>query len=388
MQYLSIISHMRLQDIIDVLFLSIVCYHLFVWFKETKAFKSLIGLLGLGAVFTAAKSSGLFLTTWVFQIFWQVLMILIIILFQTEIRKVLERVNPFNALGKRKVTVSDKWLVNLTEACFNLARKRIGATLLIERNDVIDEYITGGIMISGEPVYEIIASIFSKDSPIHDGAVLIRDLNIAKASCYLPLSSAEGIPKKWGTRHRSALGITEKCDTWAIVVSEERGEVSLAKNGVMETFATSEEFKKNLQELTKSQTEHEVKFADKFINVISNNWRIKIGTIAVVSLVWLVLAGQQDFEVNIKAPLKLVNIPNSIVLAEPYKPSVALTIRGLRKDAATLSSSNVEVALDISEAANGKQHYRITANNVLLPNNRLDVVDIDPDTFFFEFGNR
>jgi diadenylate cyclase len=98
MPTLSILRHIRIQDVIDILFLSIVAYHLFIWFYETKAFKSLVGLMGLGIIYTIAQRWGLFLTTWMFQILWQVLVILLIILFQTEIRQVPERVNPFYAM--------------------------------------------------------------------------------------------------------------------------------------------------------------------------------------------------------------------------------------------------------------------------------------------------
>ena len=101
MHFFSIIANLRFQDVVDILFLTVVAYHLYLWFRGTKAFKALVGLLILGIVYTLARSWGLFLTTWVFQIFWQVLVILLIILFQSEIRQVLERVNPLQVIGLR-----------------------------------------------------------------------------------------------------------------------------------------------------------------------------------------------------------------------------------------------------------------------------------------------
>lgn len=102
MPILSVFHHFRFQDVLDIIFLSFVAYHLYIWFYETKAFKAIVGLLGLGIIYSVAQSWGLFLTTWVFQILWQVLIILLIILFQPEIRQVLEKVNPFYTLGWRK----------------------------------------------------------------------------------------------------------------------------------------------------------------------------------------------------------------------------------------------------------------------------------------------
>lgn len=231
MHPLSILSDLRFQDALDILFLTVVAYYLYLWFWGTKAFKALVGLLVLGIVFTVARTWGLFLTTWVFQILWQVLVVLLIILFQSEIRQVLERVNPLQALGLHPHDRTAGWAPGLVEATFSMARRKIGALVIIERFDRVQELITGGIDLDGKPTPEILLSIFQKESPLHDGAMLIRKGKISKVSCYLPLTSAEGLPKEWGTRHRAAMGLSERCDASVVVVSEERGEVSIAQNG-------------------------------------------------------------------------------------------------------------------------------------------------------------
>src|SRR5574340_648160 len=138
------IANLRFQDVLDILFLCMVAYHLYLWFKGTKSFKALVGLLVLGAIFTVARTWGLFMTTWVFQILWQVLVILLIILFQSEIRQALERVNPLQALGFRKHGQSGKWIQILAESVFMMARKHIGALVIVERADRVDEWVTCG----------------------------------------------------------------------------------------------------------------------------------------------------------------------------------------------------------------------------------------------------
>ena len=210
MNPLLIITNLRIQDVLDILFLTVVAYHLYIWFWGTKAFKALVGLLALGIVFTIAQSWGLFLTTWVFQILWQVLVILLIILFQSEIRQVLERVNPLKAIGRRAFPRKHDWVSNLVKTVFMLAERKIGALLIFERLDLVDEHVTGGVLMESEPTLELLMSIFQKESLLHDGAMLIRNDRVARVSCYLPLSSAKGLPEEWGTRHRAAQGLSER----------------------------------------------------------------------------------------------------------------------------------------------------------------------------------
>jgi uncharacterized protein (TIGR00159 family) len=240
MSIIAIVSHIRFQDILDVIFLSFFSYHLYVWFRDTKAFRALVGLLALGVIYTAAQAWGLFLTTWMFQILWQVLIILLIILFQPEIRQMLERMNPLKTLGWHPYLNDEGWERKLAESCFELAGRRIGALVIIERTNRVDEHVTGGVALEAAVQPEIMLSIFQETSPLHDGALILRHGRIVEVGCFLPLSSAEGLPQEWGTRHRAALGITERCDAWALVVSEERGEISLARSGQLSRIESIE----------------------------------------------------------------------------------------------------------------------------------------------------
>ncbi len=172
-ELLAIINDLRPPDVLDILLLSVVAYHLFLWFRGTKALKALLGLFILGIIFTFARNYGLFLTTWVFQILWQVLIIMLIILFQSEIRQALERVNPLNVIGFRKVTDPGKWIKSFTSAMYSLADRKIGALVIIERMDRVEEWISGGQSLTAEPSPEVLGSIFQKESPLLDGAILI-----------------------------------------------------------------------------------------------------------------------------------------------------------------------------------------------------------------------
>ncbi|MFC1863891.1 diadenylate cyclase [Thermodesulfobacteriota bacterium] len=388
MNFLSIINNLRLQDVLDILFLTVVAYYLYNWFRGTKAFKALIGLLVLGMVFTIARTWGLFLTTWVFQILWQVLVILLIILFQSEIRQVLERVNPLKTLGFNKLAIPGKWIADFAEGIFSMADQKIGALVILERIDRIEEWITGGQQLNSKPSKEILLSIFQKRSPLHDGAMVIRNGRVIFVSGYLPLSSSERFPRDWGTRHRAAAGITEKCDAWVVLVSEETGEVLLVRDGGIINVENKERLSRLVFEAITPLSPPKTSWTKRFKSLATNRWPVKVGSLILVSLLWLLFAGQQDFQVNFHVPLELKNMPMELKLENPMEPEVKITVRGLRKEASTLNERNVHAQIDLSLAQPGKKILPVTRDQILLPNDRIQVVRIEPSQIEFEFSSR
>jgi len=383
MHIFSIITNLRFQDVLDILFLSVLVYYLYLWFWGTKAFKALVGLLALGVIFTIARFWGLFLTTWVFEILWQVLVVLIIILFQSEIRQVLERVNPLQMISLRRFSKSADWIPNLVTTVFSLAKLKTGALIIFERADLVEELITGGVLLESELSSELLMSIFHKESPLHDGALLIRRGRIAKAACYLPLSSAEGLPKEWGTRHRAALGLSERCDALVVVISEERGEISVAEGRQMIHVTNIEQLSILVQEALASTGPAVKSWPEMILAITVHRWPIKIAALGLVCLFWLLLAGQQNFEVTIRVPLEVKNLPEKIEVSEPVNPEIAITVQGLRKDASTLSRRNVHAEVDLSMARFGNKVFRITRDRIILPNDRIKVISIEPPLMEF-----
>jgi uncharacterized protein (TIGR00159 family) len=388
MHLIAIIDNLRFQDVLDILFLAVVAYHLYLWFYGSKALKALVGLLALGAAFTVARTWGLFMTTWVFQILWQVLVLLLIILFQSEIRQVLERVNPLKAIGFRKFATSEDWISDFSKAVFSLAAKKIGALIIIERVDQVKEWITAGQSLEGAPSPELLTSIFHKDSPLHDGAVLIKDGRIYEVACYLPLSPDEGLPKEWGTRHRAALGLSQRCDAWVVVISEERGDISLARGGKMVHVDNHEKLSQLVKEAIIPYSIPRKKWWEKIRFFVVNRWRAKLGTVFLVSVLWLLLAGQQDFEQTIRVSLETKNLPAQMEILDPLEPKVQITVRGLRKDASSLNERNVHAKIDLSMASFGKRVFPITRDQILLPNDRIQVVKIEPSKLEFTLKDK
>jgi diadenylate cyclase len=384
MHFVLIIANLRVQDILDILFLTVIVYYLYLWFWGTKAFKALVGLLALGLVFTFARFWGLFLTTWVFQILWQVLIVLIIILFQSEIRQVLERVNPLQMVGLRPTARPAGWIPGLAAALFSMAGKRIGALIILERMDFIEELTTGGIALEGEPSPEVLMSVFQKDSPLHDGALLLRKGRMAKVGCYLPLSSAEGLPKAWGTRHRAALGLSERCDAWILVVSEERGEISIARDGEILQVKEVDQLTNLVQEALAPTRPEAKSWKERILAPFIHRWPVKLGALFLVFLVWLLLAGQQNFEVSLRVPLEVKNLPAAMEIMEPVNPELEISVQGVRKDASTLNKRNVHAEIDLSTARPGNRIFRISRDQIVLPSDRIEIVRIKPPTMEFK----
>jgi hypothetical protein len=202
------------------------------------------------------------------------------------------------------------------------------------------------------------------------------------------LSSTEALPKKYGTRHRAALGITEKCDACVVAVSEERGQVALAHGGELIEVRYEEQLYQLVNKAMTSPTESGNRWWKGIKSFFIGHWPVKAGSLVLVTLLWLLLAGQQDFEVTLTVPLKITNIPPNMEVIEPVKPEIKITARGIRKDASTLNDRNVYARLDISMARVGRKFFPITRNQLFLPNDRIQVVRIEPNQVGFKFKEK
>ncbi|MEA3438585.1 MAG: diadenylate cyclase [Thermodesulfobacteriota bacterium] len=364
---LDLIPVPTLRDFADILFLTFVTYQLYIWFRETRALRVLIGLLVLGAIYSLAKMWGFFLTTRVFQVLWQVLLILLLILFQSEIRQVLEKVSPLRYLRSRKRSLHGAFIKDLVRTLFELADEKTGALIVLVRNDNPDEFIHSGHTIMALPEPSLIKTIFSRYAPAHDGAVILSQDCITQMGCVLPLSEKEGIPEQYGTRHRAALGISEKTDAVCLVVSEERSEVSTVTDGEIRIWEKQELLSEKLKDWLGITESPSVKPKELLKTAFVKNWRAKLGALAMVSMAWLILASQQEVKISITAPVKHVNIPSELVLGEHSAKSVSLALSGSRNSIKSLKDQGVRVYVDLENLSSGTHQIRLSAKNIDLP---------------------
>jgi uncharacterized protein (TIGR00159 family) len=355
------------RDIVDILFLTIVAYHLYVWFRESRALRVIIGLVALGGVYSLAKLWDLYLTTWVFQILWQVLLILLLILFQSAIRQVLERVSPMRYLRSRRRAFKKTFGSQLSQTLFEMADDRIGALIVLVRNDNPTEFIHAGQTIMALPDPDLIKSIFNRHSPAHDGAIVINQDRITQMGCILPLSENENLPTQYGTRHRAALGLSEVTDAVCLVVSEERSEVATVAGGKIVTWQDPDALTANLNEVIGGPQINVPAIKDFLRGLFIDNWRTKLGALALVTIAWVALASQQESELTVAVPVQYTNNPSQLTVGQGSTPTVDLTLSGRRNRIRTLKDQDVQVSVDLSNMNAGKHLIRLSAKNIFLP---------------------
>jgi len=355
------------RDIVDILFLAIVAYQLYVWFRGTRALRVLIGLVVLGGVYSLAKLWGLFLTTWVFQILWQVLVILLLILFQSEIRQVLEKVSPLRFLRSRRRVSSGALAKDLAEVVFDLAREGTGAIIVLERDNNPSEFLSAGQTIMALPDPVLIKSIFNHHAPAHDGAIILSQGRLTQMGCILPLSERENIPEQYGTRHRAALGLSERTDAVCIVVSEERGEVSTVVGGEIINQETPKVLASRLNDWLSIPEIPGPTFQGFLKGAFVQNWGPKLGALILVTLAWLILASQQEVKTNIIAQIRYSNLPSELVLDKSSTQAVRLTLSGRRHSIKALGNQEIRVQVGVGKLSAGTHTIRLSAKNVDLP---------------------
>ncbi len=355
------------RGLFDILFLTVVVYQLYNWFRGTRALRALIGLAVLGGIYSLAKLWGLFLTTWAFQMLWQVLLILMLILFQSEIRQVLEKVSPLRYLKRRRRHSQDLPPDNLAEVAFHMAEERTGALIVITRDDDPSEFLLAGQRIMALPEPTLIRSIFDHHGPSHDGALIMRENRLTQMGCILPLSAREDIPAHFGTRHRAALGLSEKTDAICLIVSEERGQVSTAVEGRINVWKQQESLCAYMKEMLAKPVMPRLAFRSFFKEAVTRNRGVKLGILTLVTLAWILLAGHQELTLSVTAPIGYVNTPAGLTLADGSARAVQLKLSGRSQSVGALGNKKIKVKVNLGFMPRGTHLMKLSPMNFDLP---------------------
>lgn len=269
--YITKISLPRIGiiDIIEILLISVFVYQFMLWIKNTRAYTLMKGILVVVAFIFIAYIFEMNTILWIVQKLGSVLIMAILVIFQPELRKVLEQLGekkyiasliPFDSGKEIKERFTDKTISEIARACFDMGEVKTGALIVIEGDIILSEYERTGIMIDSLVSSQLIINIFEHNTPLHDGAVIVRNNRIVAATCYLPLSDNMALSKQLGTRHRAGVGISEVSDSLTIIVSEETGKVSTAFGGKLNRNVSMEELKSELRILQNKTTIETSKF--------------------------------------------------------------------------------------------------------------------------------
>jgi diadenylate cyclase len=230
--YVPMIPPPRWQDILDVLIVAYVIYRIAMLIRGTRTVQMIVGLVIVGAAFVGSQILGLFTLNWLLNNFLGSLFLILVVIFQADIRRALTRVGAQSFFGPR--TPASSAAEEIAAAVAWLAARRIGALIVIEQDDGLNEFVESGRLLYSKVSPELLETIFMRGSPLHDGAVIIKGDQILAAACLLPLSSNPNVSLALGTRHRAAIGMTEDSDAVVVVVSEEDGTISVAKGGELQ----------------------------------------------------------------------------------------------------------------------------------------------------------
>lgn len=246
-----------LTDIIEILIITVVVYEIMLWIKNTKAWMLLKGMIMLGMFILLAAVFQMHTILFLARESINVLAIAAVVVFQPELRRALEKLGEKNLLtnfglfdrNRENQRFSDETLEDIVKACFSMGSVKTGALIVVEQAIRLTEYEMTGIDLDCKVSSQVLLNIFEHNTPLHDGAVIVRGDRITSATCYLPLSDNMQISKDLGTRHRAALGMSEVSDALIIVVSEETGQVSLAMGGQLVRGITPEYLSARLSQI-------------------------------------------------------------------------------------------------------------------------------------------
>lgn len=258
-----------LTDIIDILIVTYLIYKVILIIRGTKAVQLAKGILLIVAVWFLSSLFRLKTLEWILNNLITYGLFAIIVIFQPELRRVLEQLGRGRIFSRGAVVEEEhKQIVDaIVKASVYMSKRRIGALMSIERKTGLNDYIETGIMINGHLTFQLLVNIFIPNTPLHDGAVVIRGNQIVAAACYLPLSESPFISKELGTRHRAAMGVSEVTDALTVVVSEETGGITVTKNGELFRDVSVEHLRGMLQ--------HELKEPESATSSLRWNWRGK-----------------------------------------------------------------------------------------------------------------
>jgi uncharacterized protein (TIGR00159 family) len=379
----DVFGEVRLADVIDVVVVSMFAYAVISWVRRARSRFVLLGFATLVALYFVARLLDMYLTLVLFQAGITVALLALVVIFQEEIRRAFERIATSGLLRAGRVasvTPADS-LDLVVEAAYELARARIGALIVLRGKEPLERHTTGGIALDGVLSEALLYSIFDPSSAGHDGAVIIEQGRVSRFAVHLPLSTRvkEGI--HFGTRHTAALGLSERSDALVIVVSEERGVISMARAGVLEETSASE-LKRRLHDF--SSEVQPARRASPWQRLFARDLGIKALSVGLAVLAWLLVFGQQSETVarTFDVPVVYRAVPDGWLLDDPDPTHARVTLSGKSRSFELITAGRLRLSIDASRIQAGAQRVKLTPHALELPSG-LTVHEIEPQSVEF-----
>lgn len=370
------IPTIRIQDIADILIMTFLLYQLYSWFRGTRAIQVLLGLGVVTLIYFATRFLDLYMTSWVLQELGTVLIILVIVVFQTEIRQALYRFSLLRHILDSHQETQHSQFQDIAETLFRMAARKTGALIVFQGSDSMTELMTNGIVINSEISPQMLESLFYNGAPFHDGAALIHNGRIERAACHLPLSINPDVPQHLGTRHRAALGLSERSDAVIVILSEERGEVSLVTAGTFRPMGSPAELILALDEILRNETEIPlVTLRQRFFSNLLPKTALLLG----VCVFWALITTRQGQITTVTAPVRLHGVPDGIVLLRTMPEDVTVQVKAMSSLTPPPSKLDLTAEVDASGISEGTAAIRINHANISVPSGMI-ITSVSPSS--------
>lgn len=379
----SALAEVGWSGLLDIVIVTLVIYAFLVALKRTRRSGLIFtGVVIVGVIYLAAQKMGLALTVALLQGFFAVILIALVVIFQEDLRYFFERVGLWwveRRLPRYKRTTAGlprREVETLARTLGDLARAKIGALVVIRGKDAIARHIEGGEDVEGRLSEPLLKSIFDPHSIGHDGAVIIDGHLVDKLGCHLPLSkSLEKLPRS-GTRHAAALGLSERTDSLCLVVSEERGTISIARRGNIQIVPTPADLVEILAEFYDEIAPRPE--TTPFLEFFQKNYREKAVSLILAVALWVVVVQraqqvQRTFDVSVSFGL----VPSTLTVARIAPEVVKVTLTGQRKAFGFKAAEDIKLVLDLSGLRKGDNSILIESRDLTFPR-ELKLEDIEP----------
>jgi uncharacterized protein (TIGR00159 family) len=388
-QFLTdIIKEIGIPGLFDIAFMSLLIYALLVLFNKTKARFVLTGVIIISIIYLLARQFNLVLTTSVLQTFFAVIFIALIIIFQEEIRQFLEQIalwslNPQLAIERSRGSSREEIEV-LVNTITDLAKDRIGALIVLPGKTTIERAIEGGKTLNGKLSEPLLKSLLDPHSIGHDGAIVIDNGNVVKFSCHLPLSKNFAMLLNRGTRHAAALGLSELSDALCLVVSEEKGTISAARNGELREVG-SEQLNLILEKFYSEV--NPIKKRRHWFTFFTKNYREKAIAIFMAVALWFVFVHESKLVYRTyNVPVKYTTLPSDLRVDDIKPETVKVTFLGPRRAFYFFNEKEVELFLKIPEAKKGIKTVNISESSLKFPKD-ISLENIEPRRVLVRIDN-
>lgn len=366
-----------LIDLADILVVWVLLASVSVLMRRTRAWPALMGFIFLGVVYAVARLVGLQVTAGILQGFFAVLVIVFVVIFQEDLRRFFEQIASW--INRRAPPPPQGVTDMVVRVVTRLASIRTGALLVFPGREDVVRHLEGGIALGGKLSEPLLLSLFDTSSPGHDGAVLVRAGVVERFAAHLPLSGDHAQLGPGGTRHAAALGLAERCDALCVVVSEERGSVSVAHQGTLRLLRGPEELAGTLASFLQEDRAAEPQgLVHQLRRLYREFWLEAVGSLVAAVVAWLLFVpGSALVEVTQQVPIVVENLPKEFELESVDPPEVAVRLSVSRLDLFRVDDGALEVRVDALLAKLGRRTFELTPEQIDLPSD-VTVMEIDP----------